>query len=151
MSGETEILNANAAYYRAFRQGDDALMGRVWHEADVVCLHPGWPPITGRAAVLASYRRIMSNPNQPPVTCHDEQVIITGDVARVICVEAVAGACACALSSQGGGERAQKNDERRFRRRRPLFPISLPLSLSLPIFLPWRRPPRCTPTGTAGR
>ena len=92
MTGEAEILNANAAYYRAFRQGDDALMGRVWHEADVVCLHPGWPPITGRAAVLASYRRIMSNPNQPPVTCHDEQVIITGDVARVICVEAVAGA-----------------------------------------------------------
>ena len=89
---ETKILAANAAYYRAFRMGDDALMGRTWHEGDITCLHPGWPLITGRSAVLASYRRIMSNPDQPPVTCHEEQVFITGDVARVIGVEAVAGA-----------------------------------------------------------
>jgi ketosteroid isomerase-like protein len=67
-------------------------MARVWSERDVTCVHPGWPPINGRAAVLASYRGIMSNPNQPPVTAHEEQVIVTGDVARLICVEAVAGA-----------------------------------------------------------
>ena len=92
VSPEARIRGANAAYYRAFRMGDDALMGRTWNEGDVTCLHPGWPLISGRAAVLASYRRIMSNPDQPPVTCHDEQVLISGDVARVICVEAVAGA-----------------------------------------------------------
>lgn len=92
MIGEAEILSANAAYYRAFRMGDDALMGRLWHEGEVTCVHPGWPPIKGRAAVLASYRGIMSNPDQPEVTAHEEQVIVTGDVARVICVEAVAGA-----------------------------------------------------------
>ena len=92
VSPEARIRGANAAYYRAFRMGDDALMGRTWNECDVTCLHPGWPLITGRAAVLASYRRIMSNPDQPPVTCHEEQVLISGDVARVICVEAVAGA-----------------------------------------------------------
>ena len=91
-SAEARIRGANAAYYRAFRMGDDALMGRTWNEGDVTCLHPGWPLITGRAAVLASYRRIMSNPDQPPVTCHEEQVLISGDVARVLCVEAVAGA-----------------------------------------------------------
>ena len=92
VSPEAQIRGANAAYYRAFRMGDDALMGRTWNEGDVTCLHPGWPLITGRGAVLASYRRIMSNPEQPPVTCHEEQVLISGDVARVICVEAVAGA-----------------------------------------------------------
>ena len=92
MTGDAEILATNAAYYRAFRMGDDALMGRVWHDGDVSCVHPGWPLIRGRDAVLASYRRIMSNPDQPPVTAHEEQVIVTGDVARVICVEAVAGA-----------------------------------------------------------
>ncbi len=92
MIGEAEILSANAAYYRAFRMGDDALMGRLWHEGEVTCVHPGWPPIKGRAAVLASYRGIMSNPDQPEVTAHEEQVIVTGDVARAICVEAVAGA-----------------------------------------------------------
>ena len=91
MTGEEDILAANAAYYRAFRMGDDALMGRVWHEGEITCVHPGRPPIRGRAAVLASYRGIMSNPNQPEVACQDEQIFITGDVARVICVEAVAG------------------------------------------------------------
>ena len=91
MTGEDEILAANAAYYRAFRMGDDALMGRVWQDGEITCVHPGWPPIHGRAAVLASYRGIMSNPNQPEVGCQDEQVFITGDVARVICVEAVSG------------------------------------------------------------
>ena len=91
MTGEDEILAANAAYYRAFRMGDDALMGRVWQDGEITCVHPGWPPIHGRAAVLASYRSIMSNPNQPEVGCQDEQVFITGDVARVICVEAVSG------------------------------------------------------------
>ena len=78
-------------YYRAFRMGDDALMGRVWQDGAITCVHPGWPLIHGRAAVLASYRGIMSNPNQPEVACQDEQVVVTSDVARVICVEAVAG------------------------------------------------------------
>lgn len=92
MTEDDEILATNTAYYRAFRLGDDALMGRVWQEGDVSCVHPGWPPIIGRAAVLSSYRSIMSNPNQPSVACQEEQAIITGDIARVICVEAVAGA-----------------------------------------------------------
>ena len=91
MTGEADILAANAAYYRAFRMGDDALMGRVWHDGAITCVHPGWPPIHGRAAVLASYRGIMSNPNQPEVACQEEQVFVTGEVARVMCVEAVSG------------------------------------------------------------
>ena len=91
MTEEADILVANAAYYRAFRMGDDALMGRVWHDGAITCVHPGWPPIHGRAAVLASYRGIMSHPNQPEVACHEEQVFGTGHVARVICVEAVSG------------------------------------------------------------
>jgi hypothetical protein len=91
MTEEEAILTANAAYYRAFRMGDDALMGRVWHDGAITCVHPGWPPIHGRAAVLASYRGIMSNPNQPEVACQDEQVFVTSDMARVICVEAVSG------------------------------------------------------------
>ena len=91
MTEEDAILAANAAYYRAFRMGDDALMGRVWQDGAITCEHPGWPPIHGRTAVLASYRGIMSNPNQPEVACQDEQVFVTSDVARVICVEAVAG------------------------------------------------------------
>ena len=91
MTEQEAILAANAADYRAFRMGDDALMGRVWQDGAITCVHPGWPPIHGRAAVLASYRGIMSNPDQPEVACREEQVFVTGEVARVICVEAVSG------------------------------------------------------------
>ena len=91
MNDKDALLAANAAYYRAFRTGDDALMGRVWHIDDITCIHPGWPPLSGRAAVLESYRQIMSNPNQEPLTADDEHVIVSADWARVLCRETVAG------------------------------------------------------------
>ena len=76
---ETKILGANAAYYRAFRMGDDALMGRVWHDGAITCVHPGWPPIHGRAAVLAKRlagpqrlwaRKLVGDDGiEPPTSC----------------------------------------------------------------------------------
>jgi ketosteroid isomerase-like protein len=92
MKDEDAILAANSAYYRAFRTGDDALMSRVWHVQDVTCIHPGWPPIIGRAPVLESYRQIMLNPNQEPVRADEEQVSVLGDWARVLCRESITGA-----------------------------------------------------------
>ena len=89
MTDSDAVLSANAAYYRAFRTGDDALMGRVWGLDDVTCVHPGWPVIVGRAPVLESYRQIMSNPRQDPVTADDERVFLSGDWARVMCMESV--------------------------------------------------------------
>ena len=92
MNDEDAILAVNTAYYRAFRTGDDALMGRVWHVEAVTCIHPGWPPSVGRGAVLESYRQIMSNPNQEPVKADEEHVVVMGEWARVLCRESVAGA-----------------------------------------------------------
>jgi ketosteroid isomerase-like protein len=91
MSDEAEILAANAAYYRAFATGDFAAMSRVWAEGDLSCIHPGWPALIGRPAILESYGEILRNPNQERIEPRNEIVLVAGEEARVLCVEFVGG------------------------------------------------------------
>ena len=91
MSDEAAILAANAAYYRAFAETDFAAMSRVWADDNVSCVHPGWPALIGREAILESYRQILSNPDQDRIEPRHETVMIDGSEARVLCVEFVAG------------------------------------------------------------
>jgi len=91
MSDEAAILAANAAYYRAFARADFAEMSRIWAEDDVSCIHPGWPALVGRQAILESYREILRNPNQERIEPRNETVMVVGDEARVLCVEFVGG------------------------------------------------------------
>lgn len=54
-----DAVAAEVAFYRALAEGDYALMAQVWDEADDVgCVHPGWPALHGREAVLASFKRM---------------------------------------------------------------------------------------------
>jgi ketosteroid isomerase-like protein len=91
MSDEADILAANAAYYRAFASADFAAMSRIWADENVSCVHPGWPALMGRPAILESYRQILSNPNQERIEPRNETVLASGDEARVLCVEFVGG------------------------------------------------------------
>lgn len=51
-----------AAFYEAFRNGDLLAMQHVWGEdADIICIHPGRPPLTGRSAVMQSWQAILEN------------------------------------------------------------------------------------------
>src|SRR5712675_1488203 len=61
MTDSDAILAANAAYYRAFSTGDFVAMSRIWADDGVSCVHPGWPALVGRAAILESYRDILGN------------------------------------------------------------------------------------------
>jgi ketosteroid isomerase-like protein len=88
---EATLLAANAAYYRAFQARDFEGMGRIWADEDVSCIHPGWSLLVGRAQVLESYRRILANPNQARVSCSNETVMVSGEFARVFCIESVGG------------------------------------------------------------
>ncbi len=88
---EDALLAANAAYYRAFGMHDLGAMERLWAEEGVSCVHPGWPALTGRAPVIASYRDIFRNPAQEAVTAREEKTLIEGDDGRVFCVEEVGG------------------------------------------------------------
>lgn len=92
MAEEDAVLAANEAYYRAFNDADIAAMGRVWAEDGASCIHPGWPALIGREAILQSYRGIFSNAARETIAHHDEQAMICGGEGRVLCVEIVSGA-----------------------------------------------------------
>ena len=98
MSDDDDILAANAAYYRAFTDGDFAAMSRIWADDNVSCIHPGWPVIIGRQEILESYREILRNPDQERIDPRNETVLAAGDDARVICVEFVGGAALAATN-----------------------------------------------------
>jgi hypothetical protein len=89
MTDSDAILAANAAYYRAFSTGDFVAMSRIWADDGVSCVHPGWPALLSRAAILESYRDILGNPNRVNIAHRDDSAIVTGDEGRVLCVEIV--------------------------------------------------------------
>jgi ketosteroid isomerase-like protein len=91
MSEQDDILAANAAYYQAFTHADFTQISRIWADDDVSCVHPGWPVLVGRRAILESYRNILGNPDQDPIEPHNATAMIHGDEGRVICVELIAG------------------------------------------------------------
>lgn len=87
---ETALLEANAAFYAAFATRDNDAMAGLWAKlAPVCCIHPGWPPLMGREAVLEGWRRILANPSQPVLQMMAPRVTLWGDVALVLCFERV--------------------------------------------------------------
>jgi hypothetical protein len=67
-------------------------MARVWSEhAPVVCIHPGWNVLKGRASVLESWNGILANPAQPRLVTGGASARVFGETAVVVCRELVAG------------------------------------------------------------
>jgi ketosteroid isomerase-like protein len=92
MTDKSSLLDANAAFYAAFLRGDVGALERLWADDDgISCIHPGWPAIVGRAAVIGSWGDILLNTSRPKVTCHDPYAIVAGDDGRVICIELIDG------------------------------------------------------------
>lgn len=90
MSGKDAILKANAAFYSAFAEGNVEGMSRLWaDDEDISCIHPGWPAIVGRAAVIGSWREILLSPARPPIACREPYAIVAGTTGHVICIELV--------------------------------------------------------------
>lgn len=84
------VLFANDAFYLTFQTSDFAAMDAIWSSRDgISCIHPGWPPLLGRAPVMQSWRSILANPNQQAVQAHAASAEIYGDGAIVICYEVV--------------------------------------------------------------
>lgn len=84
------VTAANAEFYRAFGAGDMEAMDALWADrGEVTCIHPGWPPVHGRADVMASWRGILAAPPRPAVQPVEEQVTLMGDAALVVCFEAI--------------------------------------------------------------
>jgi hypothetical protein len=86
---DSDVLQANATFYRAFSNGDFAVMNELWaRRIPVTCLHPGSPVLVGRGQVLASWRDILRQPPPFPLRC-DRPVVtrIVDDVAIISCYE----------------------------------------------------------------
>jgi ketosteroid isomerase-like protein len=88
-----EVEAANTELYDAFEAGDLDRMESLWLDgpdaSEVTCVHPGWPPLRGRTAVLRSWAVIMANTPYIQFVLTDVEVAVAGDVAVVSCSENV--------------------------------------------------------------
>lgn len=82
------VIAANAELYEAFEAGDVDRMEAIWDDVDdVVCVHPGWPMLRGRARVLRSWSVIMANTNYIQFFLTNVDAVIDADIAVVTCEE----------------------------------------------------------------
>lgn len=85
----SSLDEANAA----FNERDVAAMEGLWDaEGEVLCIHPGWPALVGREAVLESWRRILANPDQGKLVARPDRAWVEGTVGVVLCRELAGGA-----------------------------------------------------------
>jgi ketosteroid isomerase-like protein len=92
MSEQAAVLFANEAFYVAFAVCDFPAMDAVWsRRPSVTCIHPGWSALSGRDPVMESWRSILANPNAPRVGCRNAVAHVLGDIAYVVCYEAIDG------------------------------------------------------------
>lgn len=84
------LLAANEAFYRAFARADNDAMAAIWAEGDAVsCIHPGWPAIVGREAVIQSWREILKSPRRPDIVFREPHALVQGESGHVICIEII--------------------------------------------------------------
>src|SRR5215472_1959268 len=90
---DSEVLLANARFYGAFSKGDFAGMADLWAEhAPVTCIHPLSQALSGREAVLQSWKSILSAPIRGVLRCVRPCVhLVSERVAIVTCYEGEGG------------------------------------------------------------
>lgn len=87
-SDESDVLAQNKAFYNAFRQLDLEAMETVWSQTEAdACIHPGWPILRGWDRVRDSWAGIFGDAGYMRVEPTDIEILLSGDVARVTCVE----------------------------------------------------------------
>jgi ketosteroid isomerase-like protein len=95
---------ANQALYAAVEEADLDAMGRLWADGalaeSTVCVHPGWPPVVGRARVLRSWALVMAGTPYVQFFLTDVRVDVVGDVGIVTCAENILTEVSAA---EGGG------------------------------------------------
>ncbi|MCP4327874.1 MAG: nuclear transport factor 2 family protein [Alphaproteobacteria bacterium] len=84
------VLAVNAEFYAAFTERDYEAMESLWARiSPVACIHPGWPPISGRDEVMVSWQQILGNAGAPKVECVSPEPFLCGDAIFVICYERI--------------------------------------------------------------
>jgi PAS domain S-box-containing protein len=89
---DSEVIAANEAFYEAFRRHDHAAMEALWALREpIVCVHPGWEALVGRADVLSSWRALLSGSSRVIAEFAEARVRVDGDTAVVTGVERMGG------------------------------------------------------------
>lgn len=92
------LIEANAAFYRAFESLDLPALEKAWDAGDrLFCVHPGWQALSGREAVMDSWRAILANTGKIAFTLTRVEARIAGTVGIVTLYENI--------DSQVGNER----------------------------------------------
>ncbi|WP_214107436.1 nuclear transport factor 2 family protein [Acrocarpospora catenulata] len=86
-----DVEDLNQAFYNAIESADLDRMSEIWVE-DVagrvaMCVHPGWPMLSGRSEVLRSWALIMANTPYIQFVLTDVSTTVLGDVAVLTCAE----------------------------------------------------------------
>lgn len=82
------VLIANAEFYEALVNGDFNSMESLWATSDdVAVIHPGWPPLHGREAVMDSWRRILAGDSTREIFCRNARCYLMNETAFVVCSE----------------------------------------------------------------
>jgi hypothetical protein len=90
LNDSAELLRANAAFYDAFASNDIESMDELWARGvDVVCIHPGWPPLYGRAEIMESWRSILLGAETPDILCDDPRATRIAEAGLVTCYEQI--------------------------------------------------------------
>lgn len=88
MDDADRVIQANEAFYEAFRSRDVEAMRALWSSRQLVaCIHPGWQILYGREEVMASWDAILAGDRSPRVECDDARAFVYGDAAFVTCTE----------------------------------------------------------------
>lgn len=89
MSDErTEVLAANAAFYRAFEKKDIEAMSCVWSQGTgSLCIHPGREVLRGWKDIRSSWEKIFSNTQYLEIETETIAIEIRETLAYVIVVE----------------------------------------------------------------
>ena len=88
MVEEPVVLAANAAFYRAMREGDLGAMDALWScRRSVSCTHPSGPAITGREAIMRSWRCILLEGGPVAIHPRGARALVSGRTALVLCEE----------------------------------------------------------------
>lgn len=87
---EESVRQANQAFYDAFESLDLGAMEAVWRRApDIVCVHPGWRPLTGWGPIMNSWERIFDSMFEAKFEISEIQLTIRNDVAVMVVEEAL--------------------------------------------------------------
>ena len=90
MGDTAALLRANAAFYDAFASHDIESMDELWARGvDLVCIHPGWPPLYGREEVMESWRSILLGGEAPQIVCDEPRAASFGETGLVTCYERI--------------------------------------------------------------